>query len=165
MSAVSEFESGIVSVIRQAWGELFGDSRPILRVTQAERIAWRTLFEKRELEAPWAVVQTPALQQVEGWGACNEVYSPTVRVFYVTTADEVIKAGYGDAAAFIHARLDSLADALKAGNYTGFQFWWGLERDVSESNPIHAAMAGSNLPLHGGSLAFRVLFGEIEREN
>lgn len=172
MSAVSDFESGLKAYITQAWPEVFGPSHPILRVTQAERRAWRSLFEKRELESPWVVVQTPPLIQAVAYGACNEVYDPLVTVHYVTDTDKALSAGYTDVAAYVHAKLDTLSLALKAvsppgylpGEYTGFQLWWGFRRDVSETNPVNQAFLSSNLPIFGGSLSFQVLFGEIPFE-
>lgn len=166
MSAISDFEAGVRSVIREAWPEVFGNPHPILRVTQAQRRAWRSLVEKQELQFPYAIVQTPPLMQVGGFGACNETYAPLVTVFYVTHTDEAIKAGSTDVAGFVHGKLDALADVLKYGDTPGFQLsptGWDFVRDVSETNPVNAALTPSNQSLFGGSLSFRALFGTIER--
>lgn len=165
MSAITDFRAALKALLVAAWPELFGDEHPILWVSQANRRAWRSLVENGQMAVPWVVVDIPPLQEVGGFGACNEVYSPTITVFYITDMAAARQAAFTDVSEFVQTKLDALAAALKAHDGTGFQFWWNLRHDVSDLNPANAVFLSSNIPMYAGSLSFQVIFGSVERDN
>src|SRR6478736_2636176 len=80
------FWRALKGVITSAWPEIGTDGHPIFRANQADRIAWRSQMDAKQLKSPWVVVVVPPASTTDEYGADKVIYAPRLTVFYIATA-------------------------------------------------------------------------------
>lgn len=142
------------TAIHTAWSDISVQ----MRALQAERIDWKEFVRLAKITPPYAVIQGSFQQDPDVGGITATVYRGRITVYR-------IEQNHGsDIAATIEAQLKTLQDTLQdpLTPYTTMQVWdSGFAVDVTEANPVNAAMLGQEMPFSAGSLTFEIIFGEM----
>jgi len=143
------------NIIEAVWPECATQETGIFEADHAENLAWN------RLTPPYAVIAIDSTMKAPGYGEGNQVYNPTVSIFYVCETDGPVSPIRSKLTAMEQYLTTPANNALVVdGNYIG-QITDVLRMTWSASLPANQVFIAKQSNYRTGRLDVQILYGYV----